>query len=310
MTGMTLKDVPLETLLAELRERAGESLPKVDLMAFTTQQLVAHFISNLQFVPLSFYGVPDIRSIERVYDNETKRDMESAAFIFFQKNDPIGPYYEVETRVFSDEFPPCNKLPFGVSRLVTGGSSGVLLAPQLLATAHHVIPNEQYQTDARVIFGFHANMIQGDKLHVHRDDVFRLANVRKRNIEDDWVLFDLDRVATRPTIRSVRREGKIEDARRVHLISHPRGMVTSCSPDAQVRGNNEAKHFSATVDALRGSSGGAVFDAVDHQIEGLLVSGNLDETPTSLSCVKWKEFPSSAMGERIIRITEIAPYIP
>lgn len=310
MTGVKLDEVPLEALLAELRERAGDVLPRVDLTAFTTQQLVSHFVSNLHVIPLSFYGEPDIRSLERVFDEEIKRDMESAAFIFFPEEDPTGPYYEVETQVFSEVFPPCQPLKFGASRVVSGGSSGVLVAPQVLATAHHVIPNEQYQRDARVIFGFHAHMIKGGKLRAHRDEVFRLADLRVRNVEDDWVLFDLDRVASAPTIRPIRREGTIETTRRVHLISHPRGMVTSCSPDAEVRENFEAKHFSATVDVLRGSSGGAVFDTIDHQIEGLLVSGNDDMTQKPLSCASWMVFSSFAKGERIVRITELAPYIP
>lgn len=103
--------------------------------------------------------------------------------------------------------------------------------------------------------------------------------------------------------------GASSDERAVHIISHPRGMPAQYAPNARVGDNTAPGIFKADVDGLGGSSGAPIFDAQTHQIEGIYFKGLKDWDALAV-CSLLNQAAPQALGEDIVRITELAPYIP
>jgi hypothetical protein len=93
--------------------------------------------------------------------------------------------------------------------------------------------------------------------------------------KDDYAFIELDRKVTDLEPLKVRTSGKISKGDSVVVIGHPTGLPTKIADGAKVR-SIQGKFFSANLDTFGGNSGSAVFNAVTHEVEGILVRGETD----------------------------------
>ncbi len=153
--------------------------------------------------------------------------------------------------------------------------SGVLVGSDRILTAGHCISTKTCATTA-FVFGY-ANAGSRDRVErFPATSVFNCKRILARSDTEsfDFALVEIDRpVPGRVPVTLA--DARVERGEGVYLLSHPAGTPLKYSPPNDVLSSNK-KRFSAEIDALGGSSGGAVFSADTHELVGVLVAGEED----------------------------------
>jgi subtilisin-like proprotein convertase family protein len=154
-----------------------------------------------------------------------------------------------------------------------GTCTGVLVGPDLIATAGHCVACLE-SADLAVVFDFVMQDADTATVTLNRDQVYWVAEILEYQAgSPDWGLVRLDREVTSRTPLALRRTGQVADGQPVFMVGHPWGMPRKYAAGALVRENTESTFFQANVDAYRGNSGSPVINLQSMVVEGLLVRG-------------------------------------
>lgn len=217
--------------------------------------------------------------------------------------------------------------------------SGFLVGPDTLITAGHCFDLRMmgYSTPEAVcqsfswVFNYSVNSSNRNPLKGFLpQDVYSCKKVIKTILSDsqDFAVIQLDRKVVGHEPLKFRSSGKIPDSAKLLVIGHPDGLPSKISDGGKILNNSGSTSFVTTLDTFHGNSGSAVFDATTGVIEGILIQGKTDYTPSSngfmscsvvnvcnedgLNCVadptnrNFRE----PKGETVLRITEATSYIP
>jgi hypothetical protein len=198
--------------------------------------------------------------------------------------------------------------------------SGVLVAPDVIATAGHCIFAEETSTleditALRFVFGFHMRDAATPEVVLNiNSDIFSGAEViawqLDENTGSDWALIRLDRTVVNHRVARVRESGWISDGQAVHIIGHPMGLPKKFAGNASVRDNQYRAVFGANLDAYPGNSGSPVFNSTTHEVEGILFGGEGGELVKQGDCYVSRVCPDTGCsGEYSTRTTEFVEYI-
>lgn len=190
--------------------------------------------------------------------------------------------------------------------------SGVLVAPDIIATAGHCV-NDGNVTNARFVFGFRMRDSCTAETVINNTEIYGGASiVGRQQVRDgpDWALVRIDRPVTNHLIARIRRNGKISDTQALHVIGHPTGLPTKFAGGASVRHNQPNAFFVANLDTYGGNSGSPVFNSDTHEIEGILVRGETDFVQQGNCNVSLVCPSSGCRGEDCTRTTEFKQLIP
>jgi hypothetical protein len=157
--------------------------------------------------------------------------------------------------------------------------SGVLVAPDIIATAAHCIRHENI-ADIRFVFGYRMKDEATPEVVIPNSDIYQGREVIGWQLDDsgaDWALIRLDRSVQNHRIAPIRRSGTISDSQTLHLISFPNGLPVKFAGGGTVRDNRYRAAFVENLDAYQGSSGAPVFNSTTHEVEGLHVWGKKDQ---------------------------------
>jgi V8-like Glu-specific endopeptidase len=190
--------------------------------------------------------------------------------------------------------------------------SGVLVAPDIIATAAHCIAGENI-SDIRFVFGYRMKDQTTPELFIPNSDIYHGLAVIGWQHDDsgsDWALIRLDRSVPNHPVAPIRKDGTISDSQPVHVIGHPKGLPVKFAGGANVRDNHYSAYFSANLDSYSGSSGSPVFNSTTHEVEGLHVRGKKDQFIKQGDCwVSRVCADSECSGEHSTRTTEFAHLI-
>jgi hypothetical protein len=220
--------------------------------------------------------------------------------------------YQVSYERFGEKHKLCKEEQFW-EEPVAAFCSGVLVGPQLVATADHCLDEVPDVAQIRFVFGFKMNSKDAPQTVFSRDDVYagkQIVSDRNNPIGADWALVELDRpVAGDHPPKSVRRTGKIPDGEAVYAVGYPNGLPVKISGGAVVRDNGQLEVFVSNLDAYTGSSGSPVFNSA-HIVEGILCRGERDFIEVE-KCNRSLVCPNTGCrGEDCTRVTEFAKLIP
>lgn len=159
---------------------------------------------------------------------------------------------------------------------IPGAFSGFLASPTRFVTARHAIDESVDVSKLCILFDYTAKKAITSPVRVPRGSFHRPVRELYRGIgkDDDFVILEMSPVSDRAA--PIRREGKIGDTDRIHMIGHPYGFPVKVAGRAQVLENSHEKLFEHYLDALGGHSGAPVFNADTHVIEGILRSAAAD----------------------------------
>jgi hypothetical protein len=197
--------------------------------------------------------------------------------------------------------------------------SGVLVAPEVIATAGHCIFDEETSTledisALRFVFGFKMLDESTPGVVIDNRDIYSGAEVIAWQDDDttasDWALIRLDRVVENHRIARIRQSGTISDGQAVHIIGHTMGLPVKFAGGAFVRDNRYRAVFVANLDSYPGNSGSPVFNSTTHEVEGILVGGEGGELVKQGDCyISRVCSDTGCSGEFSTRTTEFAAYV-
>jgi V8-like Glu-specific endopeptidase len=190
--------------------------------------------------------------------------------------------------------------------------SGVLVAPDIIATAGHCIAGENVE-DIRFVFGYRMRDETTPEIVISNNEIYHGVEVIGSQQDDsgsDWALIRLDRSVPNHRIAPIRKDGTISDSQPVHVIGYPMGLPAKFAGGGTVRDNRYRAAFVENLDAYQGSSGSPVFNSTTHEVEGLHVMGKKDQLIKQGDCwVSRVCTDEGCVGGLTTRTTEFAHLI-
>jgi hypothetical protein len=219
---------------------------------------------------------------------------------------------ETLARVFEDSTGDtlCPDEPFR-NQPAPGWCSGVLVAPDLVATAGHCV--EAPISDRAAVFGFVMRDSETPVLTLEADDVYRCADVvAYQEGSPDWSLIRLQRRVVGREPRRLRLTGTVSDGQELLVVGHPRGIPRKYDTGSTVLDNDVNVYFQANSDTYRASSGSPAFNLDSMEVEGLIVVGKDDfvEDPQE-GCYRSQVYSDDGPSwERFTRATVFSDVVP
>lgn len=277
----------------------------------------------------AIYGQDNRKDIFMVASDPKINAAADAVVSLFQSSRLVplddGVRTKIVNKVYATEYRLCDSAspvePY-LNQPCSAFCSGVLIAPDLIATAGHCIFTAQAGgpplNDIRFVFGYRMRDENTPALIINNSDIYTGKQIVKQvyvSNGPDWALVRLDRPVQGHTPASIRRTSKISDAEDIYVIGHPCGLPAKFADGAIVRDNTNADFFVANLDTYGGNSGSPIFNRTTHQVEGILVRGEKDfvarDPSESNSCQISLRCPNTGCrGEDCTRTTLFANLIP
>ena len=183
-------------------------------------------------------------------------------------------------RYAAEDKPLCKREAFREQPSPAIGTA-FLVAPTLVVTANHCL-NEVTFAHRCLIFDFETDA-DGVAPTTYREDQIYAVTAFHGGIftktAEDWSLMELDRPVTGRDALKLRQAGRPADNAPLYVIGHPSGLPKKIAGNAEIRINTASSHFVANLDTYGGNSGSPVFNALTHEVEGILVRGDTDYVP-------------------------------
>ncbi len=275
---------------------------------------------------LDLYECTD-QGLEDLADNVVVALMDSADITCNDGNcTPVMPqsladWYLSENPIGSGK-PICSNERF-IDQLTLGFCSGVMVGPDLIATAGHCLTNHSDCQNTTFVFGYKMLDANTPVITFPEDDVYYGVEIVAHSEDesgiwtDDWAIIRVDRTIVGHEPTPIRRTGVVEEGDPVVTIGHPTGLPTKIEPGGIVVDAREGllDFFLSNSDTFGGNSGSGVWsgDGSRRELIGILVRGELDfETDSINSCDRAIRCPDSGCPgwEKVIRSTEFADYVP
>jgi hypothetical protein len=272
-----------------------------DIAAVPSNDLTAELKAGQRAI----YGVDDRRETFDLPAASRRLADASVALVETSDLERAGTEWRLKTVSFRDEYNLCSDEHF-VNQPLGCFCSGVLVAPDVIATAGHCIEKPADLETTRFVFGF--RMLDATRAQVKfpEADVYSGVEILGRRLTadgTDWALIRLDRRVTGRTPVKFRTAGKIPAAEPLMVIGHPCGLPQKFAAGAAVQQNSRRDYFVANLDTYGGNSGSPVFSTKTRTLEGLLVRGQTDFVKVG-NCRISQVFPSTgAGGEDVTRST-------
>jgi hypothetical protein len=264
--------------------------------------------------PHIYYGADGRQDIfELTGANLADSDSVVALFPSYQVNDLGDGTAALLTVNYGDSYNLCPSERFR-EQPIGSFCSGVLIAPDIIATAAHCIMGEP-TADIRFVFGYQMRDQDTPKLIINKSDIYQGVAVIARQLDEntgsDWALIRLDRPVVNHRIARIRERGTVSDGHTLHVIGHPMGLPVKFAGGGRVRENRYWAVFIETLDSYPGNSGSPVFNSATHVVEGLLVRGKKDSFVKQGECFASRACPDTGCsGGLTVRTTEFAQFIP
>jgi len=180
-----------------------------------------------------------------------------------------------------ERFGPTTALPDGQHVALPGFGSGFLVAPDVVATAAHVVNatgTTSYDSCAQlaIVFGYSATASGDAPATVPASNVYSCNSILLHDTTKDVSLIRLDRAVTGRTRVPFRRAGVLPSSTPLLLVGHPDAYPLKLAAGATVKTNTDPDFFEGTTDAFHGNSGGPIFNQQTGLVEGIVSSGNDD----------------------------------
>jgi subtilisin-like proprotein convertase family protein len=275
-------------------------------------------------VPMVIYGKDNRTEEYQVTSLAYRRAGDATAMLVYASDlTPNGDgTYTLPSKTFAEWYldldpvgtglPLCSTEPFR-NQPAPGICSGVLVAPNIVATAGHCVACETIGNLA-VVFGFVMENASTPVLTVNASDVYWCSEViAYHNGYPDWSLIRLDRDVTSHVPMNLRVGGAIDDGQPLLAISHPWGIPRKYDAGGIVRDNTAPTYFQANVDVYMGSSGAPIFNRSTLEVEGVVSTGKQDFTTSdSGTCDVSAVCPDTGCPdwEHITRATTFSGILP
>ncbi|EFM11044.1 peptidase S1 and S6 chymotrypsin/Hap [Paenibacillus curdlanolyticus YK9] len=305
-----------EELVEELRRRGKANvLNDATSTLFEASSLgdvpTDEIIRTLQNRWEAIYGKDNRQDLFEITDREIVRQADAVA-AFFEESSVIDNgdgTSTLRTVSYGEQNGLCEDERF-YKQPIGAFCSGFLMAPQVIATAGHCVADSDI-TQIRVVFGFRMKSATEAVTRLPNSEIYRVSSVIAQKLTNgaaDWALLKLDRPVVNHEPVTIRKQGKVENKAKLHLIGYPAGLPIKVAGDAEVLLNQKPTHFAASLDAFHGNSGSPVFNSSTNEVEGILVRGEVDFVSNG-SCNVANVCTTACKGEDCTRTTEFSEHL-
>ena len=184
--------------------------------------------------------------------------------------------------------------------------SGSLVGSDLIATAGHCVTASTCSS-YNFVFGFKMADATTAPDTLPASEVYSCKEIvaREYTSAQDYALVRLDRavIGHRPLTLQ---QTPAQPGDQIYVVGHPSGLPTKYADGAEVR-SQEGTFFQSNLDTYGGNSGSAVFNALTHEVVGILVRGASDFTyDRARQCTASAHCPADGCrGEDVTNISYI-----
>jgi hypothetical protein len=175
--------------------------------------------------------------------------------------------------------------------LLTDYCSGVLIAPDVIATAGHCVETEADCRSYVYVFGYNSQTVNQN---LSRDQLYECQELLHIELDEqrDAAFIKLDRPVIGVTPLSWRRSGSLAVGDQVYTVGSPYGLPLLRADGEILYVGENLEGLSTDIDSFSGNSGGPVLNSRNHEIEGILVGG--EPIPqsfydSSARCFRWEQ---------------------
>jgi V8-like Glu-specific endopeptidase len=277
-------------------------------------------MERLLFIALLVFSTSSIASTKVIYGDDNRVDVyESSNSMFVElskstaamiPNSSIkkalgGKTYTIKSKTLAQRG-ICKSERFA-DQPTAANCSGFLVGDKYLVTAGHCIRSQSDCAGSHWVFNYKMKNSTDANLELPANDVYRCKKIISQSLDsrtrDDYALIELDRVTDKRPL-TFRKKGKVAMNTKLVVIGHPTGLPTKIADGAWVRSINNV-YLSANLDTYGGNSGSAVFNAVNGEVEGILVRGATDYVSNGGCRVSNRISNTSGRGEDVTLITNI-----
>ena len=302
----TLSQMSVVDLREELRAR---ELGDVTALHYISDRLLLQTLRQYQF---ALYGMDDRKDLFELTSEVDRADAESVVAVFASSavvdNHDGTSTLQTQSLLVAKNVCPQERFH---SQPCGAKATGVLVAPTLIATAGHVATKSNV-TELSFVFGYRMLDASTPQTVIDNSDIYRGQQIYQNRVtatKEDWALVRLDRAAQGRRVAPIRRTGKIADHQSVHVIGHPLGLPAKFAAGAAVRDNAPESFFVANLDTYGGNSGSPVFNSSTHEVEGILVRGEVDLVKVGQCRVSLPCPDTGCRGEDCNRTTEFSSFL-
>ena len=263
------------------------------------------------------YGTDDRREFFDVADPALRETVGSSVALVearrMREAEELGKgWFRVEGPVYGEMDRLCEGEPFREQRSLAF-CSGVLVAPDVVLTAGHCVPNLASCRLTRFVFGLRDEGGKRPVGEVPGSDVYHCADILDRSephAEEAPELMDYALVVLNRPVRGhpVARPGKafaLQAGAAVAMAGYPRGIPLKVA-EGRLRYVNESRSLViAELDAYHSNSGSPVYDRASGELIGIVVDGE-DDFVEAGGCRRSKICaPGTCRGETLTPIEKI-----
>lgn len=155
-------------------------------------------------------------------------------------------------------------------------ATGVLVAPQIVATAAHVITGCD-PSRLRLVFGYRMAADGSPPSFVLKSEIYSVEQIVGVQYDPamgvDWALLKVDRKVARHEPVRIRRSRWPARGTPLHLVGHPWGIPCKYTAGGEILMDDALAYFHAELDVFDHDSGSPAFSDADGALEGIYDGG-------------------------------------
>ena len=194
----------------------------------------------------------------------------------FIQRDQTGTVSIYDRIIYGNYYNLCQSEPFW-SQPIGSNCSGLLVGPDLVATAGHCIESQAACENITFAFGYRMDAADSPRTTLPADDVYGCAELVSQHYQGlpghDYALVRLDREVVGHTPFPIQRDFNLENETPVVVAGHPKGLPWKYSDDARILSNQGQTYFLTSLDAYQGNSGSPVIREDTGEMVGILSFG-------------------------------------
>ncbi len=273
-----------------------------------------------------------------IYGNDDRKDYFEASVPMRKLSDSVASFWKSKNVTITGDKAALSTVNFGDAVGLCPGQkfaeqpigafcSGTLVGDDLVMTAGHCITDQGKCTDAKIVFGYNVDHLNGAaNTTLPAANVYSCKSIVARALDTkptpadlaanggpgaDYAIIKLDRKVTGRQSLPVNRKSRPAKGDKLFVIGHPVGLPLKVAGNAVVRDASPKFFYRTDLDTFGGNSGSAVFSARTNLIEGILVRGDVDFVDSPAGCKVASVVPqNSGKGEAVTKISVVQQYIP
>ncbi len=205
----------------------------------------------------------------------------------FIQRDASGGVSIYDRIIYGNYYNLCQSEPFW-SQPIGSNCSGLLVGPDLVATAGHCIESQAACENITFAFGYRMDAADSPRTTLPANDVYGCAELVSQHYQGlpghDYALVRLDREVVGHTPFPIQRTINLDNETPVVVGGHPKGLPWKYSDDARILSNSGSTYFLTSLDAYQGNSGSPVVREDTGEMVGILSFGTQANFWPSGSC--------------------------